>query len=157
MDKKHDGHAWCKVKTTNIKNDFKLTFWRVRCLGHLQCRNDGCNFFFLNKCRNETTWIGDVRDLQGSCFAPNPPFCKICNSAPFYVNMCVACMYYIVHKQENLIWTTIHLNTHDHPVMEGHFQKVFNQVKFMVEEEVSRTLGAPALAIALVANKTFLF
>jgi len=41
--------------------------------------------------------------------------------------------------------------------MEGHFQKVFNQVKFMVEEEVSRTLGAPALAIALVANKTFLF
>jgi hypothetical protein len=41
--------------------------------------------------------------------------------------------------------------------MEGHFQKVFNQVKFMVEEEVSHTLGVPALAIALVANKTFLF
>ncbi len=26
MDKKHDGHVWCKVKTTNIKNDFKFTF-----------------------------------------------------------------------------------------------------------------------------------
>jgi hypothetical protein len=26
MDKKHDGHAWCKIKTTSIKNDFNLTF-----------------------------------------------------------------------------------------------------------------------------------
>ncbi len=65
-------------------------------------------------------------------------------------------MYYIVHKQENFIWTTIHLGVHDHPVMEGHLKKVFDQVKFMIEEEVSRTLGATALAITLVANKTFL-
>jgi hypothetical protein len=40
--------------------------------------------------------------------------------------------------------------------MEGHLKKVFDQVKFMIEEEVSRTLGATALAITLVANKTFL-
>jgi translation initiation factor IF-1 len=41
-------------------------------------------------------------------------------------------------------------------MMEGHFNKVFDQVKFLVKEEVSRTLGATTLAIALVANKTFL-
>ncbi len=37
MDMKHDGHARCKVKITNIKNDFNLTFQKIRCLGHLQC------------------------------------------------------------------------------------------------------------------------
>jgi len=26
IDKKHDGHAWCKVKTINIKNDFNYNF-----------------------------------------------------------------------------------------------------------------------------------
>jgi hypothetical protein len=26
MDRKYDDHFWCKVKTTNIKNDFNLTF-----------------------------------------------------------------------------------------------------------------------------------
>ncbi len=83
MDKKHDGHAWC-VKMTNIKNNFNLTFWRACCLGHLQCRNDGYNFFLLNKCRNEITRIGDVvHDLQGGHFAPSPPFCKISNNATF--------------------------------------------------------------------------
>jgi hypothetical protein len=40
--------------------------------------------------------------------------------------------------------------------MEGHFKKVLDQVKFLVEEEVSCTLGATTLAIVLVANKTFL-
>jgi len=29
MEEKHDGHAWYKVKTTNIKNDFNLNFWKV--------------------------------------------------------------------------------------------------------------------------------
>jgi hypothetical protein len=102
--------VWCKVKMTNIKNDFKFTFWKARCLGHLQCWNDDYIFFFLNKCRNETTWISDVaHNLQGGCFSPSPPFCKICNNTPFYVNMCVTCMYYIVHKQVNLIWVAIHL------------------------------------------------
>jgi hypothetical protein len=29
MNKKYDGHSWCKVKTINIKNDFNLTFHKV--------------------------------------------------------------------------------------------------------------------------------
>jgi hypothetical protein len=60
MDKKHDGHAWHKVKMTNIKNDFNLTFWRAQYLGHLQCRNYGCDFFLFNKCKNETTWMASL-------------------------------------------------------------------------------------------------
>jgi hypothetical protein len=32
MDRKHNGHAWCKVKTTNIKNDFGLGFCSDKCM-----------------------------------------------------------------------------------------------------------------------------
>jgi hypothetical protein len=37
MDKKNDGHAWCKVITTNIKNSFGPSFRKIHCLGHLHC------------------------------------------------------------------------------------------------------------------------
>jgi hypothetical protein len=37
MDKKYDGHAWCKLKTNNIKNMFELGFKTMKCLGHLCC------------------------------------------------------------------------------------------------------------------------
>jgi hypothetical protein len=33
--------------------------------------------------------------------------------------VCLACMYYIMHKQDNLTWATIHLGMHDHPMAEG--------------------------------------
>jgi len=54
-------------------------------------------------------------------------------------------------------WGCVNLGTRDHPMMEGHFKKVFNQVKLLVEEEVSHIVGATTLAIVLVTNKTFLF
>jgi hypothetical protein len=64
-------------------------------------------------------------------------------------------MYYVMHKQENLTSTSIHLGAHDHQVVEGHFREVMEQV--MVEEEESPTLVTIMLAIVLVASKTFLF
>ena len=27
MNKMYDGHPWCTTKTTNIQNDFGLSFW----------------------------------------------------------------------------------------------------------------------------------
>jgi hypothetical protein len=32
MDKKFDGHAWCKLQTSNIKNSFGLGFIMMKCL-----------------------------------------------------------------------------------------------------------------------------
>jgi hypothetical protein len=43
---KNDDHAWCKVKTANIKNSFGLGFQSAKCFGHLQCQNDSCSMFF---------------------------------------------------------------------------------------------------------------
>jgi hypothetical protein len=37
IDKKHDGHVWCKLVTTNINNSFGLNFRKVHRLGHLWC------------------------------------------------------------------------------------------------------------------------
>jgi hypothetical protein len=36
-NKKYDGHAWCKLVTTNIKNPFRFSFRKACCLGHLWC------------------------------------------------------------------------------------------------------------------------
>lgn len=44
MDKIYDGHAWCRTKTTNIQNEFGLTFRRSSCVGHLQCPNQSCEY-----------------------------------------------------------------------------------------------------------------
>jgi hypothetical protein len=33
MDRKYNGHAWCKVKTSNIKNDFGLGFRNIGAWG----------------------------------------------------------------------------------------------------------------------------
>ncbi len=34
MDRKYDGHAWCKLQTSNIKNAFGLGFKTTKCLGY---------------------------------------------------------------------------------------------------------------------------
>ncbi len=53
MDRKYDGHPWCKVITTNIKNNFGLSFQKAHCLGHLRClHNDYENFMHIGS-RNE--------------------------------------------------------------------------------------------------------
>ena len=43
MDKRHDGHAWTRTITSNIKNNMGLTFKSSSCLGHLKCINVDCD------------------------------------------------------------------------------------------------------------------
>jgi hypothetical protein len=44
MDKRHDGHAWTKTVTSNIKCDMSLTFCTSTCIGHLRCENQDCKY-----------------------------------------------------------------------------------------------------------------
>jgi hypothetical protein len=61
MDKMCDGHPWCTTKTTNIQNDFGLSFRRSTCAGHLQCQNDYCDYMNRNGgLRNNTEWAGST-------------------------------------------------------------------------------------------------
>ena len=44
MDKRYDGHVWTTTITTNITNDFGLSFRYSGYVGHLRCNNKECEY-----------------------------------------------------------------------------------------------------------------
>ena len=61
MDKRHDGHTWTKIVTSNIKSDRSLSFRTSTCIGHLCCENRDCKYTFRIHCTslvNEREWDG---------------------------------------------------------------------------------------------------
>ena len=59
MSKQYDGHTWCKTMTTNIKNEYGLTYRKSSCTGHLQCPNMSCDYICRNNGMvNSTEWSG---------------------------------------------------------------------------------------------------
>ena len=58
MDKRYDGHPWCKLVTTNIHNSDNLKFRKSYCAGHLICENSNCEYLKRASKRNETEWSG---------------------------------------------------------------------------------------------------
>jgi hypothetical protein len=109
MDKKYDGHAWCKLITTNIKNSFGLSFKKAFCLGHLRCVHDDCEDcihlmqVICSTSRNETLWCGECVHILilgpmtmipiTSSFA-----CKFYHAPAFYVVDCSGRIYYVLHR-----------------------------------------------------------
>jgi hypothetical protein len=58
IDKRFDGHTWCRTITSNIHNNQGLTFRKSLCVGQLVCNNKSCDFFARSSKRNETEWSG---------------------------------------------------------------------------------------------------
>jgi hypothetical protein len=121
MDKKFDGHAWCKLQTSNIHNSFRLGFRMTKCLGHLWCQNDFYPLFQRFSTCNEVFWNGDSSQLPifRQCFMKSPIYiisCKLCDSSPTSLQTCSSKMYYVVHKFSNLSRVVIHLGIHAHLV-----------------------------------------
>jgi hypothetical protein len=61
MDMRHDGHAWTKTVTSNIKSDMSLTFRTSTCIGHLRCENQDCEYtsrIHRTSPVNEREWNG---------------------------------------------------------------------------------------------------
>jgi hypothetical protein len=61
MDKCHNGHAWTKTVTSNIKSDMNLTFRTSTCIGHLRCENQDCEYtsrIHRTSLVNEREWDG---------------------------------------------------------------------------------------------------
>ena len=61
MDKCHDGHAWTKTITSNIKSDVRLTFRTSTYIGHLRCKNQECEYItriHRTSFINEREWDG---------------------------------------------------------------------------------------------------
>jgi len=85
MDKRFDGHAWCRTMTSNIHNNDGLKFRKSSYIGHLVCNNSDYDYFkWLSKC-NDTEWCGYT--LAPFCVGSTPLknstlLCKICKCSP---------------------------------------------------------------------------
>ena len=161
MDKRYDGHAWSRTITSNIMNDFHLTFRTSSCLGHLRCDNVACDF--LSRV-HRTTSVNET-DWDGICDKPfpvgtNPPLdstlvCSICKVPPTCIAFCNAKIYYVVAK-DHMTRACVHLGSHDHPVKVGDYRDSIEQTKSLISDQVERTPTATNSSIVLEASKELL-
>jgi hypothetical protein len=144
MDKHHDGHAWTKTVTSNIKSDMSLTFRTSTCIGHLRCENqDGEYTSRIHRTSpvNEREWDGFTMTpiLVGQ---PAPAgltlVCKICKAPPICVATCAAIIYY-VYGATNMTRACLHLGFHEHPVKVGEDHEIKERTRKLIEEQVERT------------------
>jgi hypothetical protein len=65
-------------------------------------------------------------------------------------------MYYVIHKLQSLSRATIHFITHEHLIAKGMCKEALEEIKVLVEGQVSCTPNAKISTIALNASKAFL-
>jgi hypothetical protein len=59
MDKKFNGHVWCKLQTGNINNSFGSGFRMTKCLGHLCFKMIIVLYFNVFSMHNKFSWNRD--------------------------------------------------------------------------------------------------
>jgi hypothetical protein len=158
MDKRHDGHAWTKTVTSNIKSDMSLTFHTSTCIGHLSCENQDCKYttrIHRTSPINEREWDGFIVTtipVGQPVPAGSTLVCKICKVPPICVATCAAIIYY-VYGAANMTPTCLHLGVYEHPVKVGNDQEIKERTHKLIEEQVERTPKATNSAIVMEASK----
>jgi hypothetical protein len=158
MDKRHDGHAWTKTVTSNIKSDMSLTFRTSICIGHLRCENQDCEYtsrIHRTSAVNERKWNGfTVTTILVGQPAPaeSSLVCKICKVPPVCIATCAARIYY-VYGTANMTRACLHLGVHEHPVKVGEDQEIKERTRKLIEEHVERTPKATNSTIVMEASK----
>jgi hypothetical protein len=158
MDKRFDGHTWCRTITSNIHNSQGLIFRKSLCIGQLFCNNQNCDFFFRSSKRNETEWSGRTNTPFKLGHLPHHNsslVCKVCKVPPTYVNFCPRRIYYNLGKGD-LSKACIHLGMPNHPVSDGICREILGTISGLIAQEMSKTPTAKNLAIAMAASKEFL-
>jgi hypothetical protein len=158
MDKRHDGHAWTKTVTSNIKSDMSLTFRTSTCIGHLRCENQDCEYtsrIHRTSPINEREWDGfTVMTIPVGQPAPagSTLVCKICKAPPICFATCAARICY-VYGTANMTRACLYLGIHEHPVKVGEHQEIKERTRKLIEEQVERTPKATNSAIVMEASK----
>jgi hypothetical protein len=158
MDKRFNGHAWCRTKTSNITNDLGLTFRFSSCVGHLRCHNEGCDYLnHPNRATdvNETEWEGctaspftaDVDPPVGSSLV-----CKVYKTPPYCVDTSQAKMYYVLGKGY-MTRACINMGHHHHTVLQGVCKESKVKIHDLIGREVERTSTATNSTIALAVSQ----
>jgi hypothetical protein len=157
MDKRFDGHTWCRTITSNIHKSQGLTFRKSLCVGQLVCNNKNCDSFARSSKRNGTEWSGRTNTLfkLGHLPPPDPTLvCKVCKVAPICVNFYPGRIYYVLGKGD-MSRACIHLGMHKHPVSYGICRETLDTISTLIAQEVSKTPTAKNSAIAMAASKEF--
>jgi hypothetical protein len=158
MDKRHDGHAWTKTVTSNIKSDMSLIFRTSTYIGHLCCENQDCEYtsrIHRTSPINERKWDGfTVTTIPVGQPAPvgSTLVYKICKAPPVYFSTCVARIYY-VYGAANMTRASLHMGVHEHPVKVGEDQEIKERTRKFIEEQVERIPKATNTAIVMEASK----
>jgi hypothetical protein len=159
MDKRHDGYAWTKTVTSNIKSDMSLTFRTSTCIGHLRCENQDCEYtsrIHRTSSVNEWEWDGfTMTPIPVGQPAPEGStlVCKICKVPPICVATCAARIYY-VYGAGNVTQAYLHLGVYEHPVKVGEDQEIKERTRRLIEEQVERTPKATNSAIVMEASRS---
>jgi hypothetical protein len=101
MNKRLDGHTWCRTITSNIHNNRGLTFRKSSCVGQLVCNNKSCDFFARSSKLNDTEWLGQTNTPFKLRHLPLPDstlVCKVYKVLPICVNFCPGRIYYVLDK-----------------------------------------------------------
>jgi hypothetical protein len=154
MDKRFDGHTWCRTITSNIHNSLGLTFRKSLCVGQLFCNNKSCDIFARSSKRNEIEWLGRTNTPFKLRHLPPPDsilVCKVCKVAPICVNFCHGCIYYVLGKGD-----MSRACIHNHPVSDGICRETLDTISGLIAQDVSKTPTAKNSAIAMATSKEFL-
>jgi hypothetical protein len=160
MDKRHDGHVWTKIVTSNIKSDMSLTFRTPTCIGHLCCENQDCEYtsrIYHTSPVNEREWDGftvtTIRVGQPTPAGSSLVY-KIYKVPPVCIAICAAIIYY-VFGAANMTRACMHLGIHEHPVKVGEDQDIKERMRKLIQEQVEKTPKATNSAIVIEASKEF--
>ena len=161
MDKRHDGHVWSKMVTTNITNSQGFTFKTSFCLGHLRCTNSSCDFLrrsHLVEAVNEMEWEGvspSIMDVGDAHPHGSTLLCSICKRPPSCIATCPVKVYYVLGKQSS-IRAFVHLGTHSHLVKDGELRDMRERTRSLIGEQMERTPRATNSSIVMEATKELL-
>jgi hypothetical protein len=160
MDKRHDGHAWTKTVTSNVKSDMNLTFCTSTCIGHLHCDNQDCEYIsHIHRTFpvNEREWDGftvTTTPVGQPAPARSTLVCKICK-VPSVCIATFATRIYYVYGAVNMTRACLHLGVHEHPMKVGEDQEIKEKMRKLIEDQVKRTPKATNFAIVIEASKEF--
>ena len=158
MDKRYDSHVWTKTITTNITNDFGLSFRSSACVGHLRCNKKECEYLIHRPCIfkvNETKFEGCTFQAFVVDQAPptdSTPVCKVCKEPPACIATCGVKIYYVAGKN-NHTRVCILIGTHDHPVKVGDYRDTKAEISGLIEEQIEKTPKDTKSAVVLEASK----
>ena len=161
LHKRYHGHMCIKTMTTNITNNFGLSFRYSSCVGWLRCKNKECDFLkFVQKIFEDNKTEFEGCTVQVFLVDQPPPsdstlVCKVCKKPSSCIATCKAKIYYVAGKG-NQTRACIHIGTHHHSIKVGDYKGTKAEITSLIEEHVQMTPQATKSAVVLEASKTLI-